>query len=126
MTDERYEYQLPGWVMGGIGAAVVLALAALVWCLGLQNHLTAANRQLAASEQRNEELTQKQDALSARLRATTETLGQTVGMTQKQIDLRTQTLMTAQAAQAPPGACADRQARAAAGRRRKEDRCRPD
>ena len=100
MTDERYEYQLPGWVMGGIGAAVVLALAALVWCFGLQNHLTAANRQLAASEQRNEELTQKQDALSARLRATTETLGQTVGMTQKQIDLRTQALMTAQAAQA--------------------------
>ena len=100
MADEGYEYQLPTWVMGGVGAAVVLALAALVWCFGLQNHLSAANRKLAASEQRNEELTQKQDALSARLRATTETLGQSVGMTQKQIDLRTQALMTAQAAQA--------------------------
>ncbi len=100
MADEGYEYQLPAWVLGGIGAAVVLALAALVWCFGLQNHLTAANRQLVASEQRNQELIQKQDALSARLRATTETLGQSVGMTQKQIDLRTQALMTAQAAQA--------------------------
>jgi chromosome segregation ATPase len=100
MADEVYEYTLPGWVMGGIGAAVVLALAALVWCFGLQNHLTAANRQLVASEQRNEELMQKQDALSARLRATTETLGQTVGMTQKQIDLRTQALMASQEAQA--------------------------
>ena len=100
MADETYEYALPGWVLGGIGAAVVLALAALVWCFGLQNHLTAANRQLAASEQRNEELMQKQDALSARLRATTETLGQTVGMTQKQIELRTQALMNAQEAQA--------------------------
>ena len=100
MADEAYEYALPGWVMGGIGAAVVLALAALVWAFGLQNHLTATNRQLAASQQRNEELTQKQDALSAKLRATTETLGQTVGMTQKQIDLRTQALMATQEQQA--------------------------
>ena len=99
-ADEGYEYQLPAWVLGGVGAAVVLALAALVWCFGLQNHLSAVNRQFAASEQRNAELVQKQDALSARLRATTETLGQSVGMTQKQIDLRTQALMTAQAAQA--------------------------
>ena len=68
--------------------------------LACQNHLTAANRQLAAAQQKNEELIQKQDALSARLQATTETLGQSVGMTQKQIDLRTQALMTAQAAQA--------------------------
>ena len=100
MADEVYEYTLPGWVLGGIGAAVVLALASLVWCFGLQNHLAAANRQLVASEQRNEELMQKQDALSARLRATAETLGQTVGTTQKQIDLRTQALIAAQELQA--------------------------
>ncbi len=97
---EEYEYQLPSWVMYGIGGAVLLALIALVWCLGLQNHLTAANQQLAAAQKTNTEMAEKQDALSARLRATTETLGQSVGMTQKQIETRTQTLMASQAAQA--------------------------
>ena len=91
---------IPVIVTAGIWAGIVLAVASLVWCFGLQNHLTAANRQLAASEQRNEELMQKQDALSARLRATTETLGQTVGMTQKQIDQKTQALIAMQEAQA--------------------------
>ena len=100
MTDGTYEYKLPGWVIGGIAAALLLALAAMVWCFGLENHLTAANRDLAAAQKKNDALVQKQEALSARLQATSETLGQSVGMTQKQIDLRTQTLMAAQQAQA--------------------------
>jgi chromosome segregation ATPase len=38
------------------------------------------------------------DELSARLRATTETLGQSVGLTQKQIELRTESLVASQQA----------------------------
>ncbi len=95
---ETVRMKTPTSVLVGLGAAVVLALAALIWCFGLSNHLSAAESKLAASEQKNAELTQKQDALSARLRATTETLGQSMGMTQKQIELKTQTLMAAQAA----------------------------
>ena len=80
--------------------AIVLALGALIWCFGLSNHLTVAEQQLAASQKANQELAQKQDALAARLRATTETLGQSVGMTQKQIDVKTASIMAAQAAAA--------------------------
>ena len=100
--NEEYGVQAktPASVWAGLGAAVVLALAALIWCFGLSNHLSAAEKQLAASEQRNADLSQKQDALAARLRATSETLGQSVGITQKQIELRTQSLMAAQAANA--------------------------
>ena len=98
--DEVYEYKLPTWVMGGLAAAVVLSLVALVWCFGLQNHLAAANQQLAAAQKTNADLTEKQDALSARLSATTETLGQSVGMTQKQIESRTQSILAQQSAQA--------------------------
>lgn len=87
-----------GALLGGIALAVLLAVGALIWDFGLSNHLNAAESKLAASEQRNAELAQKQDALSARLRATTETLGQSMGVTQKQIEQRTQTLMAAQAA----------------------------
>ena len=98
MIDEQGTRSTPTPVLVGIGASLVLALAALVWCLGLQNHLEAANKQLATAEATNKQLEEKQDALSARLRATTETLGQSVGMTQKQIDLRTQSIMASQAA----------------------------
>ncbi len=87
-------------VLAGIVVAFLLAIGALVWCYGLNNHLVVTEKQLAAAQQRNEELAQKQDALSARLRATTETLGQSVGMTQKQIDLRTQSIMATQVAAA--------------------------
>ena len=84
----------------GIAAALVLALAALIWCFGLYNHLTATEKGLAAAQQKNAELAQQQDALSARLRAATETLGQTVGLTQKQVELRTEELVATQQAAA--------------------------
>ena len=87
-------------VKAGLGAAILLALGALIWCFGLSNHLSVAEKQLAAAEQKNSELAQKQDALSARLRATTETLGNSVGMTQKQIDVKTASLLAAQQAAA--------------------------
>jgi hypothetical protein len=85
-------------VLAAIGAALVLAVAALIWCYGLSNHLAAAEKALADANQRNAELAQKQEVLSARLRATTETLGQSVGLTQKQIELRTQSLVASQQA----------------------------
>jgi chromosome segregation ATPase len=85
-------------LIAGLVAAVLLALAALTWCYGINNHLTAAEKRLAAAEQRNADLTQKQEGLSASLRATTETLGQSVGLTQKQIDIKTHALMASQLA----------------------------
>jgi chromosome segregation ATPase len=84
--------------IAGLVAAALLALSALIWCYGLNNHLTAAESRLAAAEQRNAELAQKEEGLSASLRATTETLGQSVGLTQKQIDIKTHALMASQAA----------------------------
>lgn len=87
-------------ILIALAAAIVLALAALIWCFGLTNHLTAAEQQLAAAQQKNTDLAQKQEALAARLRATTETLGQSVGMTQKQIDQKTAGIIAAQAAAA--------------------------
>ncbi len=102
MSDEVeiVEQRTPNAVIAGIAGAAVLALGALIWCFGLSNHLTVAEQKLATAQQQNTELTQKQEALAARLRATSETLGQSVGITQKQIELKTQSIMAAQAAQA--------------------------
>lgn len=87
-------------LLGALAILALMSLGALIWCFGLNNHLKAAEDRLAAAEQKNVELAQKDEALSARLRATTETLGQSVGMTQKQIELKTQAIMVAQASQA--------------------------
>jgi len=87
-------------LLAALAVVALMSLGSLIWCFGIHNHLVAAESRLSAAEQKNVELTQKDDELTARLRATTETLGQSVGMTQKQLDLKTQSLMAAQAAEA--------------------------
>jgi hypothetical protein len=79
-----------------LGLALAMALGALIWCYGLSNHLSVAEKQLAAEEAKNTRLEESQLALSARLKATSETLGQSVGLTQKQLELKTQALLLSQ------------------------------
>jgi chromosome segregation ATPase len=97
------EVEVERTISGAFIAVVVIsllcALGALGWCYGLQNHIKAAEQNLATAQQQNAVLSAKLDTTNARLRATTETLGQSVGMTQKQIELKTQALMAAQASQ---------------------------
>jgi len=87
-------------LLGALAVLALLCVGALGWCVGLNNHLKADEDRIAATEQKNVILGQKNDELDARLRATAETLGQSVGMTQKQIEMKTQTLMASQAAEA--------------------------
>ncbi len=85
-----------GVFIGVIALAVLAALGALVWCYGLQNHMGVAEKRLAAADQRSAELSQKLDVTNAKLRATTEALGQTVGLTQMQIESRTKSIVDTQ------------------------------
>jgi chromosome segregation ATPase len=100
MSDEGYVEQrsISGALLGAVAVALLAALGGLVWSYGLQNHLSAAEQKIAAADQKNAELTQQLEATNARLRATSETLGQSVGMTQKQIELRTKSIIAAQRA----------------------------
>jgi hypothetical protein len=96
--SEEYgtERSMSGAFIVMVVVALLAALGALVWCYGLQNHLAVAEQKLTVADQKNAELMAKVDATNARMRATSETLGQSVGMTQKQIELRTKTLIAAQ------------------------------
>jgi DNA repair exonuclease SbcCD ATPase subunit len=102
MSDdvEVVEQRPSNAVIAGIAGAAIFAIGALIWCFGLSNHVTANESKMAAQQQQITDLAQKNEVLAARLRATAETLGQSVGMTQKQIDSKTQTILAAQAAQA--------------------------
>src|SRR5580693_843261 len=84
------ERSISGALLAVVAVALLAALGGLVWCYGLQNHLAAAEQKIVAADQKNAELTEKLEATNARLRATSETLGQSVGVAQKQIELRTQ------------------------------------
>ncbi|MDE3104721.1 MAG: hypothetical protein KGK08_06060 [Acidobacteriota bacterium] len=77
-----------------IGVALLVSLASLGWCFVLQSHLATADQKLTAAQQQANDLQTKLDATNARLRATSETLGQSVGMTQKQLEARAQSILS--------------------------------
>ncbi|HEX9198431.1 MAG TPA: hypothetical protein VF865_02655 [Acidobacteriaceae bacterium] len=93
------ERSASGAFIGVVIAAAVFGLAALIWCYGLQNHIAATEQKLAAADKKNADLAERIEATNARMAATTETLSQNVGATQKQIDARAASIMLAQRAQ---------------------------
>ncbi len=113
-TDVRPEYtqQASNALLAMLGVALVAALGALGWCWAIQTHLAAAEQRLAAANQDNTELTHKLDATNARLRATSEALGQSVGVTQRQLDAKAARLLAIQTAQAEHEALLEREQQA--------------
>ncbi|WP_213804296.1 hypothetical protein [Granulicella sp. dw_53] len=98
MSEEGFvqERSASGAFIAVVAVGLLAALGALVWCYMLQSHLGATEQKLAAADQRSADLVAKLDATNARLKATSETLGHSVGMTQKQIELRTQSILATQ------------------------------
>jgi len=100
MSDLEREYvvqsKAPGWLIGISVVSLLLALGALGWSLGLQNHLTAAESKLTAATQENTQLSEKLEDTNERLRAQGEALGQSVGLTQKQLEDKSNQLVAAQ------------------------------
>jgi DNA repair exonuclease SbcCD ATPase subunit len=92
-----------GAFIAAVVVAFLLGVAGLIWCYSLQSRVAAteaAEQKLAAdADKKNAALTERLDAANARLSATTETLSQNVGATQKQIDARAATIMAEQKAQ---------------------------
>lgn len=100
MSEEYVaERSASGAFVALVGVALLGAVASLAWCYVLQGHVRADDQKLAAVNQTNADLTAKLDATNARLRATSETLGQSVGMTQKHIEQRAQNILAAQKAE---------------------------
>jgi chromosome segregation ATPase len=93
------ERSFSGAFIAAVAVAVLLGIGSLVWCYGLQNHITAAEQRLADADKRSDKLNEELETTRARLSATTETLSANVGATQKQIDLRAQAIMATQKAQ---------------------------
>jgi chromosome segregation ATPase len=84
----------------GLVAAVVLALAGLVWSYSLAGRLTHAEAQVATAQAQNEKLETALNETNARLKVTSETLGQRLGLTEQQLQERANDLLKRQQADA--------------------------
>jgi type II secretory pathway pseudopilin PulG len=93
------ERSASGAFIAVVVVAVLMGIAALIWCYGLQNHIAATEQKLAAADKKNTDLANQIERTNARMAATTQTLSQNVGATQKQIDARAESIMAAQRAQ---------------------------
>src|SRR5277367_2637576 len=97
MTEEYVEQRsISGPLLGVVAVTLLTRLGGLLWCHLLQNKMEVAEQRIVAADQKNVDLTEKLEATNARLRATSETLGQSVGVAQKQIELRTQSIIAQQ------------------------------
>ncbi|MFZ0632720.1 MAG: hypothetical protein WA399_14785 [Acidobacteriaceae bacterium] len=89
-----------GLFVVALAVAVLCALAGLIWSYTLAERLTHAEAQVATAQQQNAKLSTALDETNARLRVTSETLGQSLGMTQKQLETKAQDLLLRQQADA--------------------------
>ncbi|MBB5064133.1 hypothetical protein [Granulicella mallensis] len=100
MNDNDREYvvtpSVPGWLTGIAVAGILLALGALAWSFSLQATLKGEQQKLDASSQQNTALSQRLDETNERMRAQAQTLGQSVGLTQKQLEDKSNELIAAQ------------------------------
>ncbi len=90
------EHRAPNWLVGLTVLALLAALGALGWSLYLQNHLALTEGKLSAATADNAKLSDKIEDTNERLRAQGEALGQTVGLTQKQLEERSAQLAAAE------------------------------
>jgi hypothetical protein len=82
-----------GAFMAAMGVALLAAIAGLVWCAVLGSKLSTQQAELAEAKQQNVALAAELRETDARLRVTTDELGKSLGLTQKQLDQRAQEIL---------------------------------
>jgi hypothetical protein len=82
-----------GALLGAIGVALVAALGGLIWCYTLSSKATTQATELADAKQQNVKLAAELRETDARLQVTTDELGKSLGLTQKQMDERAQEII---------------------------------
>jgi len=87
-----------GLFLGLLALAVLAAIAGLGWTYYLSGRLTHAEAQLSQAQHQNQKLAQALDETNARLKVTSETLGHSLGITQRELEQKAQDLLNRQQA----------------------------
>jgi F0F1-type ATP synthase membrane subunit b/b' len=85
--------QISGALIGVIAVALLLALGGLVWSYVLSTHITHQEAALTEANEQNLKLAASLRETNARLKVTTEELGQSLGLTQKQLETKAQDIL---------------------------------
>ena len=102
MSDDSYETAertQSGVFIAILGFAALAALGGLVWNYTLENRLEKAQVALTNAQQQNDKLAESLNETNAKLRVTSETLGQSVGLTQRQLEARASEFLKRQQAE---------------------------
>jgi F0F1-type ATP synthase membrane subunit b/b' len=89
-----------GALLGAIAVALLAAIGGLVWCMTLNSKVTAQQAELTEAQQQNAKLAADQRETEARLQVATDELGKSLGLTQRQLDQRAQTIIAREQADA--------------------------
>lgn len=87
-----------GALLAVLAVALLAAVAGLIWTYTVSNRVTKQEAALADENQQNVKLAAELRETDARLKVTTDELGKSLGLTQKQLDARAQQLMQREAA----------------------------
>ena len=71
----------------------------LIWAYTLENRLEKSQTALVNAQQQNDKLAESLNETNAKLRVTSETLGQSVGLTQRQLEARASEFLKRQQAE---------------------------
>jgi DNA anti-recombination protein RmuC len=82
-----------GALLAAIAIALLAAVAGLIWCFTLGSKLSTTQAQLTEMQQQNSKLAADLRETEARLQVTTDELGKSLGLTQKQLDERAQAII---------------------------------
>jgi hypothetical protein len=103
MSDEELENAprtYSGALLAVIAIALVAAIAGLIWSFTLAGRLTRQEAAMAEANQHSASLEAELRETNARLKVATEELGNSLGLTQKQMDARAQDLVRREQADA--------------------------
>lgn len=102
MSDgiEGFERTHSGFFVLVLAFAALASTAGLIWSFTLENRLQHSQQMLSAAQQQNDKLAAALDDTNTRLRVTTETLGKSLGLTQRQLAQRAADLLKQQQADA--------------------------
>jgi DNA anti-recombination protein RmuC len=96
---ENAPRQYSGALLAAIGVALLCGIGSLVWAWSLSGRVTAQQQELAEAKQRNVQLAADLRETDAKLRVTTDELGKSLGLTQKQMDARAEQLLAREKAE---------------------------
>ena len=97
LQNPRREYS--GALLAAIGIALLCGVASLLWAWHLSGKMDNQQKELADARQKNVQLAADLRETDAKLRVTADELGKSLGLTQKQMDLRAQQILARESAQ---------------------------